>query len=134
MAESPEAPKIHIDSDWKAEARAEKERLAAKAKAAEQGAAGSKAGAGGGLREAKFETLVSTIATQALFALGAIADPRTGQRYQNLEMARHQIDLLGVLEEKTKGNLTEEESSMLVGTTYELRSRYIQMASAARGV
>jgi hypothetical protein len=136
MAE--DGPKIHIDSDWKAQAQAEKQRLAEKSKAApaagKPGATGAGApggGGGGGLPPANFETLVSTMVTQALFAMGAIPDPRTGQRMQHLDLARHHIDMLTVLEEKTKGNLTEDEANMLGGALYELRTRYIQMSAAA---
>jgi len=130
MAEQNEAPKIHIDSDWKAQARAEKERLVEKGKT-EAGPAG--AAGRGGLPPATFETLVSTTATQALFALGAIPDPRTGQRMLSLELARHHIDMLSVIEQKSKGNLSTDESNLLVTTLYELRQRYIQVASSARG-
>lgn len=135
MAEQ-DGPKIQIDSDWKAQARAEKERLVEKTKAADApGAAAGKAGAAGagGLPPATFDTLVSTMATQALFAMGAIPDPRTGQRMQHLDLARHHIDMLSVIELKTRGNLSEEETGLIAGTLYELRSRYIQLASAARG-
>lgn len=138
MAEQDESPKLHIDTDWKAQAQQEKKRLAEQAKArggeeqqASRAAPGS-GGAPGGLPPANFETLVSTMATQALFAMGAIADPRTGQPHQNLDLARHHIDMLSVLEEKTKGNLSEEESTLLASTTYELRTRYVQLASAGR--
>jgi len=136
-------PKLHIDSDWKAEAQAEKERLAQEAEQRQASSAGGRAGAragrgdqGGqagaaGLPPASFETLISTLATQALFALGAFPDPRTGQASANLDMARHHIDMLGVIEEKTKGNLSQEEAGMLASTAYELRSRYIQAAQAA---
>lgn len=119
--------KLHIDSDWKAQAQAEKEKLATQAKSAP---AGRQAAQQPG---ANFETLVSTIIHQALFALGAIPDPRTGQRVQHLDLARHQIDMLTVLEDKTKGNLTKEEEELLKTATYELRTRYIQIAGAARG-
>jgi hypothetical protein len=122
MAEQDD-PKIHVDSDWKQEAQREKERLAEESRGGEQGE-------GGGaqeLPEASFEALVSTMATQALFALGAIADPRTGQPMQNLEMARYHIDLLGVLEDKTQNNLTDEERQLLSTTLYELRSRYVEL-------
>ena len=130
MPEQNDSPQIHVDSDWKAQAQAEKEKLAQQTKSADAGAAKGPAG----LPPATFESLVSTMATQALFAMGAIPDPHTGQRMQHLDLARHHIDMLSVLEEKTKGNLTPEESKMLSGTTYELRSRYIQLTSAARGV
>lgn len=132
-----QAPKIHIDSDWKAQARAEKEKMAqqaaekkAKPAAAKPGAAG--AGQPQGMPPANFETLISTMATQALFAMGAIPDPRTGQPQMHLELARHHIDMLSVIEDKTKGNLSEEEGKMITGTLYELRSRYIQLSNQAR--
>ena len=60
--------------------------------------------------------------------MGAIPDPRTGQRMQNLDLARHHIDMLSVIEEKTKGNLSDEETQMLTQTLYELRQRYIQLS------
>ncbi len=128
-----QAPKLHIDSDWKAQARAEKEKLAQKSAQADASKAGTAGAPGtGGMPPANFETLISTMATQALFAMGAIPDPRTGQRMAHLDLARHHIDMLTVIEEKTKGNLSEEETSMLTGTLYELRSRYIQLANQAR--
>lgn len=130
MAENDEAPKIHIDSDWKAEAQAEKERLSAASE--EDPSKGTGGREAGGLPEANFQTLVSTMATQALFAMGAIPDPRTGQRIAHLDLARHHIDMLGVLEEKSKGNLTEEEQKMLSTTIYELRNTYIQISNQSR--
>lgn len=142
MADEKEQPKLHIDSDWKAQAQAEKQRLTEQAQAkqaggagapqAEGGAGGAAGGAAGQLPPANFEGLMSTLATQALMTMGGFPDPRTGQRYQNLEIAKHYIDLLGVLEEKCKGNLTEDEETALSQVLYELRSRYVQAASAGR--
>jgi len=140
---SEDGPKLHIDSDWKAEAQKEKEKLAAQSKAKAEAAAakesGSAAGAASGagqqrgeLPPATFETLLSTTATQALFAMGAIPDPRTGQPTLQLDLAKHHIDMLTVIEDKTQGNLTEEEEKTLATTLYELRSRYVQAANAAR--
>ena len=134
MPDQNDSPQIHVDSDWKAQAQAEKEKLGQQTKSAEADGSGGSTRGPSGLPPASFESLVSTMATQALFAMGAIPDPHTGQRMQHLDLARHHIDMLSVLEEKTKGNLTPEESKMVSGTTYELRSRYIQLTSAARGV
>jgi hypothetical protein len=133
MSENTDAPKIHIDSDWKAQARAEKEKLAEKSKTTGDGKAPGRAAGPGGMPPATIETLISTLATQALYAMGAIADPRTGQRFQHLDLAKHNIDMLGVLEEKTKGNVTEQEADLLAKTAYELRTTYIRLASAGRG-
>ena len=127
MTEQDDAPKIHIDADWKAEAQAEKERLEEQAKERPDSAGGA-----GQIPEASFQTLVSTMATQALFAMGAIPDPRTNERVAHLDLARHHIDMLSVIEEKTKGNLTDEEEKILTTTLYELRNTYIQLNTAAR--
>ena len=126
MADQNEEMKIHVDSDWKAQAQAEKERLSEQTDNAED-----RPGAGT-MPEANFQTLVSTMATQALFAMGAIPDPRTGQRVAHLELARHHIDMLTVIEAKTKGNLDEEEQKLLSTTLYELRNTYIQLSTAQR--
>ena len=129
MTDELDTPKIQIDSDWKAEAQAEKERLTQQAEAKP---ADGEATAGG-LPAASFEALVSTMAAQAMFAMGLVPDPRTGQRVQHLEVARHHVDLLSVIEEKTKGNLTDSEEKLLSSTLYELRSSYITVSQAVRG-
>lgn len=140
MSNEDPSPILHVDDDWKAQAQAEKAKLAEKEKAAKQQAAASGTaetsapaqGTPGQIPPADFTTLVSSIATQALFSMGAMPDPQTGQRYTNLDIARHHIDSLTVVEEKTKGNLTEDESTMLASTLYELRQSYVQIANASR--
>lgn len=129
MAEHSDDAKIQIDSDWKAQAQAEKKKMAEKAQSQQQAGGGQQAA---GAPPEGFEGLLSTMVTQALFALGAFPDPQTGQRMAHLELARHHIDMLGVLEEKTKGNLTDEEEKALTTTLYELRNRYVQVAQTAR--
>lgn len=139
---SDDAPKIIVDDDWKSQAQAEKQKLAEQAKAkqaAEAGDAGAPnagghASGGGGrqLPPASFETLVSTMTTQALFAMGEIPDPQTGQRMAHLDLARHHIDMLSVIAEKTEGNLSKEESDMIATTLYELRNRYVQLTMSQR--
>lgn len=136
-----DAPKIQIDSDWKAQAQAEKQRLAEQAKQKESSAAaapgagpsaGSPRSAGRQLPPANFEGLVATLASQAQYAMGGVTDPQTGQRMVILDLARHSIDLLGVLEEKCRGNLTQEEEQMLASTLYALRDRYVRIVAASR--
>jgi len=136
MNTSDDGPQLQVDSDWKAQAQAEKARLTQKDKDRTQAPAEESgpapAGKPGEIPPADFKTLVSSITSQALLAMGAMPDPSTGQRYLSLDVARHHLDSLGVLEEKTKGNLTDEETKLLVGTLYELRSSYVQVANAAR--
>ena len=132
MSES-EAPKIIVDSDWKSQARAEKDRLAQAEKQAEKKVekrAGDGAPPGPGkLPEADFSTLIGTLITQALMYLGAFPD-QDGRAMVSLEHARFHIDLLAVLEEKTRGNITEEEAADLKRTLIEVRMRYVEISKA----
>ncbi|MBU0639628.1 MAG: DUF1844 domain-containing protein [Planctomycetes bacterium] len=106
--------KIIVDDDWKAEAQAEKERLAQEVAQPEE------------LPEAGFAELVNLIAMQAMVGLGMVASP-TGERLPaNFELAKHFIDMLQALEDKTKGNLDDDEKKMMDQILYELRMRYIQ--------
>lgn len=131
------APKIQIDSDWKAQAQAEKQRLAEQSKTKSEsspttGKTGGGAASPGELPPANFETLLSMLATQALLYMGGFPDPRTGQPILHLDIAKHHIDLLAVLESKTQNNLSAEEQDLLSTTLYELRGRFVQIATAAR--
>ncbi len=123
-------PKIIIDSDWKAEAQREKERLAKEATETS-----GEAGAGAaGLPQADFAGLVNVLAMQALVSLGGMRGPG-GQPYPaNPEIAKYHIDLLEVLEAKTKPSLTPEEKRMIDLTLYELRMRYVQVVGSATGI
>lgn len=134
-------PGISVDSDWKAEARKEKERLRAQSGESsssatpEAGAAAQAAGAAsqqrGQLPDADFKTMVSQMVTQAMYAMGMIPDPQTGRRVAMVDLARYHIDMLGVLEAKTKGNLDDDEAKLLATSLYELRMQYVQLAQQA---
>jgi hypothetical protein len=80
------------------------------------------------LPSASFATLVQSLMTQTMFYLGELA-PQGAEPMVNLDMAKHQIDLLGILEEKTVNNLTEDEKHLLDAALYETRTRYVQVAS-----
>ncbi|MCC6321749.1 MAG: DUF1844 domain-containing protein [Phycisphaerales bacterium] len=141
-------PKIIIDDDWKAQARREKEKLAAKEREAAAKAPAPKraeAGAVGGVNpgeagseseeqgdpiEMGFKELVGTFVMQALLYLGGIPDPQTGRAVVSLEHARFNIEMLMVLEHKTKGNLNEVESTELTQALAELRSRFVEVSRA----
>jgi hypothetical protein len=126
----PAAPKIVVDSDWKSQAQAEKEKLNAQAEAkAAASASGGKSRPGSG-EPAQLTDLVSMLVTQALMYMGGIPDPRTGQAMVALDYAKIYIDMLGVLEEKTKGNLTPDEEKMLSQTAHELRLEFVEVGAA----
>lgn len=106
---------IFIDDDWKKEAQREKERLAQK----ERGAPPP------GDAPPSFAELVNVIVVQAVAALGGMVGPG-GQRIPpDPAAARHFIDLLGVLEQKTAGNLNDEEKALLDTVLYELRMTFV---------
>jgi hypothetical protein len=142
-----EKPSLHIDTDWKQQAQEEKRRLTEQeqqrktapapagvmpgsASAGPRGAAGPK----GGAREpremppASFNTLMQSVVTQVLYYLGELST-RGGEPIINLDMAKHNIDTLTVLEEKTRNNLTPEEKQMMDASLYETRMRYVSVAS-----
>ncbi|WP_425615924.1 DUF1844 domain-containing protein [Anatilimnocola sp. NA78] len=76
---------------------------------------------------ASFIVLVQTLATQASVALGVISDPRTNKPEVNLDLAKHFIDTLALLEGKTKGNLTSDEASLLSAATSQLQMAYVTL-------
>lgn len=78
--------------------------------------------------EASFPTLVNSLVTQILLYIGDLT-PRGVEPQINLDMAKFNIDLLGVLEEKTRGNLSPEEQKLLDNALYETRMRFISVAS-----
>jgi hypothetical protein len=128
-----EAPKIIIDTDWKSQAQAEKEKLVAaeSAKKAEQQAK-AESGGGGPTREEGpigIQDLISLLVSQTLMYLGAVPDPQSGRAIVAPEYAKLHIDMLGALEEKTKGNLSETESKLLSRALHELRMEYVEVSN-----
>jgi hypothetical protein len=73
-----------------------------------------------------FSTFVLSINSSALVQLGLIEDPGSGQKTKNLPMAKQTVDLLAMLEEKTRGNLTSDEENILKNILYELRMLYVK--------
>ncbi|MBN8644963.1 MAG: DUF1844 domain-containing protein [Planctomycetes bacterium] len=122
-------PSLHVDSDWKAQAQAEKERLAREEaeRAAKQAPAGGPGQAQGEFPVPDFRALVDMLAMQAVMYMGGVADKSSGRAIFDPEYSRHMIDLLGVLEEKSKGNITPEEQQDLSLVLNELRLRYVEL-------
>jgi len=80
------------------------------------------------LPEGNFPALISTLATQSLFAMGLLQIKGQEKKEADLELAKYNIDMLATIEEKTKGNLTEDEEKILANTLSELRMGYVQVA------
>lgn len=106
-----DTPDKKIDQEWKEAAAKEKEKLGKDGKFVPP--------------EATFNFFVTTLALQASIALGIMENPGDGKKEENLPQARFLIDTMVLLREKTKGNLTSEESELLENVLYELRMSYI---------
>jgi hypothetical protein len=125
--EKEQEKKIIVDEDWKQQAQKEKEILAAQEEAQKKDKQQEKMSRGP-LPEGNFAALISMLATQALFALGLLRINGQEERKPDLELAKYNIDMLQVLEEKTKGNLSKEEEIVLANTLNELRMDYVKVA------
>lgn len=125
--EKKEEKKIIVDEDWKEEAQKEKEILAAQEEA-EKEKTQDEDRPRGPLPEGNFAALVSMLTTQALFALGLLHVKGQEEREPDLELAKYNIDMLQILEDKTKGNLTEQEETVLSNTLNDLRMGYVKIA------
>lgn len=74
-----------------------------------------------------FSTFVISLSTQALLHLGEIEDPATGRSQADLGAAQHVIDILGILKDKTRGNLEQPEERLLDAVLYDLRLKYVEL-------
>jgi hypothetical protein len=73
-----------------------------------------------------FTNFVLSLSTSALFHFGDFPDPATGKTQKNLSAAKQTIDMLDMINEKTKGNLDEQENNLIQGVLYELKMRYVK--------
>lgn len=103
--------KKKVDESWKQSIEKEKQE--------------PKAGQGFVPPEADFKFFITTLTLQASIALGHMANPATGKTEADSTQAKFLIDTLGMLQEKTKGNLTQEEMDLLENLLYELRVAYL---------
>lgn len=75
-----------------------------------------------------FSSLVLSLANTTLFQLGLIRTPESSDIQKDLQGARQTIDLLGLLEQKTRGNLTEQEEKILKDTLFQLRMAFVEVS------
>ncbi len=112
------------DEGWKEKAKKEKEKLA--------DSAGAGTGREGGeLPPASILGLIEDLALRSMMALGQFRDPGTGEVYLDLEGAKYTIDLLSVLEQKTKGNLDPTEEGALKDLLHNLRLTFVHVSKQA---
>jgi hypothetical protein len=80
------------------------------------------------LPEVNFNSLIFSLSSSALLHIGEIADPQTNEKKTDLPLAKHTIDTIAMLQEKTKGNLNDEEKNFLDSILTDLRLRYVKAA------
>ena len=117
------------DSEAHEETHASEEAEAA-APEPEPAAPGAEPGGAGGQSSdepVSFSTFILGLSTQALLHLGDIESPVSGQVERDLGAARHVIDILGILQAKTKNNLEQAEERLLEAVLYDLRMRYVEL-------
>ena len=135
--QNPDEPRIIVDDDWKQQAQAEKQKLADQAesqpKASDQAPDQDTDGQPRQIPPATFTTLVSSLATQAMMALGGFRDPNSEKVMVDIDLAKHHIDTLKVLEEKSKGNLDEEETKLLEEASYQVQMLFVQVVQHISG-
>lgn len=84
----------------------------------------------GALPAVDFHTFVLSLGSSALLHLGELEHPEAGATKQDLPLAKHTIDILAMLHEKTKGNLTPPEEKLIDSLLYDLRLRYVEASKA----
>ena len=80
------------------------------------------------LPEVNFNSLIFSLSSSVLLHLGEIADPQSGEKKKDIALAKHTIDTIAMLKEKTQGNLTGEEEKFLESILTDLRWRYVKAA------
>ena len=122
MSDDNEAKKIIIDEDWKSQVERERKEVHEQEQQPESDAAGTQK-----MPEASMAFLISTLSAQVLASLGQFPDPVVGKPIIHLDYAKLNIDTLSILQQKTKGNLEEEEEQLLEQTLHELRMLFVKI-------
>jgi len=118
--------KIIVDEDWKKEAKKEKDVLAEQEEQEKKEEQSERRH--GPLPKGDLAALISMLTTQAFFSMGAFKIEGQDDREPDMELARYNIDMLETVEEKTKGNLSEQEESVLKETLNQVRMAYVKLA------
>ncbi len=82
--------------------------------------------------EPTFTIFISSLSMQAMIAMGKLENPITNKLEKNMEQAKYLIDTLGILKDKTKGNLTKEEEAVLEESLFNLRMLYVKERDAEK--
>lgn len=131
--EKNEGPKIFVDEDWKQKAEAEKKALEEEIASQAEESAEAPAEGEYDLPPASFSSLLQEFSTRALVSMGMIQNPFSGEAQVDLKAAAYSIDMLAILQEKTEGNLEENESTYLGQLIAQLREAFLKVSAAGGG-
>jgi hypothetical protein len=126
-AKSSEAPGSDAGESAAKQGEAEAEAQFEEAKAQDEAAESSQEQDRGPLPPVEFSGLILSLSHAAMMHLGQIPDPNTGQAQMDRDLARHTIDTIGMLKEKTEGNLNPEEQRLIDHALTELRLAYVRL-------
>jgi len=130
MSEIPN-PKKKVDESWKEQIEAERAGAQPEKSTENPNAGTDAAGQAEEPKKVSFPMFLSTLGMQALIALGELENPADGKKSTQLPQAEYMIDLIGLIQEKTRGNLTDQENSMIQELLYELRMRFVEKRGKA---
>lgn len=80
-----------------------------------------------------FSTFIISLSSSAVYHMGGFQDPYSGKTSMNLDLAKQSIDIIAMLEAKTKGNLEPEEQKLITHVLYDLRMRYVELVNSSAG-
>lgn len=136
--ENNEEPKFNVDEGWKSQVEKEKEQLrqASESETSSDDELTSDVGESSDdekveLPPASFLGLLSMLGSQAMSALGVIPDFSTGKPNVNRPLAKHCIDMIGILQEKTKNNLSDDEAAHVRDALHQLRMIFVSTAQTS---
>ncbi len=81
-----------------------------------------------------FGGFIISLYSTAIYHLGGFQDPVSGKTSLNLDLAKQNIDIIGIIEEKTRGNLTQDEERLVKQTLYDLRMKFIEAQKGAKAI
>lgn len=131
--EKKEKPFTFVDKRRRSEEEAEEPEKSAESPLAEPGEEAASGLEGEEAPPMDFSTFIFSLTSSAAYHMGGFQDPVSGKTSVNLDLAKQTIDIIAMLQEKTKGNLTDEESKLMTQVLYDLRMQFVQALKKESG-
>lgn len=122
-------PQKSVDETWKKKVHEEREQAEEAEQEEQEAEEEEEEQSGPPLPEASFGSFIATLQLQTLVALGEVPNPATQKADRDLQQAKYLIDILGIMQDKTKGNLSDDEKRALDAILYDVRMRFVNASS-----